>query len=329
MIPTHIMLPSKLKVVSEDAANGVYEVDGLYPGYGHTLGSSLRRILLSSMPGAAITMVKIDGVSHEFSAIEGVREDAMTIILNLKRVRFQLHGDAPQTASLTAKGGIITAAQFSNNSELTVLNPDQYIAEITDKSKSLSIEVTVERGMGFVAREALKKEKVDIGAVFLDAVFSPVRRASYDVENMRVGDRTDFNRLRVTLETDGTVAPREALEASLRIMMEQFRAILNLSDAAHEVIAAPAAAAAASDDASESVDDEGSSEDRADLLKTRIESLQFTTRTMNALSTGGIRTLGGLIQKTSDDLLNLSGFGDRGLNEVKEVLTGFGLALRA
>lgn len=327
MVPTHIMLPSKLKVVHEDAVAGVYEIDGLYPGYGHTLGSSLRRILLSSMPGAAITTVKISGANHEFSAIEGVREDTMTMILNLKRVRFQLHGDAPQTATLTAKGGVVTASQFESSSELRVVTPDQYIAEVTDKSKTLSIEVTVERGMGFVARDLLKKEKVEIGGIFLDAVFSPVRRASYDVENMRVGDRTDFNRLRLTIETDGTIAPREALESALRIMLDQFRAILNLSDVVHETIA-QAAEPASTASVDESGDEEGSSEDRTDLLKTRIESLQLTTRTMNALSTGGIRTLGGLIQKTSEDLLNLSGFGEKGLDEVKEVLTGFGLALR-
>lgn len=321
------MLPSKLKVVHEDAVAGVYEIDGLYPGYGHTLGSSLRRILLSSMPGAAITTVKISGANHEFSAIEGVREDTMTMILNLKRVRFQLHGDAPQTATLTAKGGVVTASQFESSSELRVVTPDQYIAEVTDKSKTLSIEVTVERGMGFVARDLLKKEKVEIGGIFLDAVFSPVRRASYDVENMRVGDRTDFNRLRLTIETDGTIAPREALESALRIMLDQFRAILNLSDVVHETIA-QAAEPASTASVDESGDEEGSSEDRTDLLKTRIESLQLTTRTMNALSTGGIRTLGGLIQKTSEDLLNLSGFGEKGLDEVKEVLTGFGLALR-
>lgn len=327
MVPTHIMLPSKLKVVSEDASAGVYEIDGLYPGYGHTLGSSLRRILLSSMPGAAITTIKIDGVPHEFTTIEGVREDAMTIILFLKRIRFKLHGDAPQTATLTAKQGVVTAAQFTSSSELEVLTPDQYIAEVTDKSKTLSIEVTVERGMGFVSREHLKKEKVDIGGIFLDAVFSPVRRASYDVENMRVGDRTDFNRLRVTIETDGTIAPKEALESSVRIMIDQFRSILNLSDVVHETAAAVSDEAASVDETGAPIDP-ATSEDRAELLKTRIESLQFSTRTMNALSTGGIRTLGGLIQKNSDDLLNLSGFGERGLEEVKEVLGGFGLALR-
>ena len=320
-----ILLPSKLKVVQEQGPTGVYEIEGLYPGYGYTLGNSLRRIILSSMPGAAITAVKIEGASHEFTTVEGVREDVISMILNLKKVRFHLTGDMPQTATLVVKGGTAKASDFKTSSELEVLNPEQYIAEVESKSKGLTMEITVEKGMGFVPRESLKKEKVDIGSIFVDAIFSPIRRVSYEVENMRVGDRTDFNRLRMTIETDGTITAREAFEDSVKIMVEQLRAITDLKEIAAK--RAEPVAKAPSEDVVASAGSENK-EDMTEVLKTRIDSLQLSTRTLNSLSAGGIRTLGGLIQKTSPDLLELDGFGEKGLTEVEELLTGFGLALK-
>ena len=162
MMSLSIVLPSKLKIVSEDTYKGIFEIEGLYPGYGHTLGNSLRRIILSSIPGAAVTQVKIKGVDHEFSTLAGVREDVVTMILNLKKVRFQLTGDEPATATLSVKNGIATAKDFQTSGQLVVTSPDQYIAEVTGKTE-LSIEVVVSKGMGFVPREMLSKEKVDIG----------------------------------------------------------------------------------------------------------------------------------------------------------------------
>lgn len=319
-----IVLPSKLKIVSEDAYQGIFEIEGLYPGYGHTLGNSLRRIILSSIGGAAITQVKIKGVDHEFSTLAGVKEDVITMILNLKKVRFQLSGDEPATATLSVKSGVVTAKDFATSGQLVVTSPDQYIAEVTGKGAELMIEVVVSRGMGFVPREMLSKEKVDIGTIMTDARFSPIVGASYDVEDMRVGDRTNYNRLRMTIETDGSISPKEALEQSIKIMLEQFRAILDLKEVALMKPVEPEMVM------SEESEEEShlSKEDLTEVLKTRIDSLQFSTRTLNALSDAGIRTVGGLIQKTEDGLLELDGFGEKGLNEVKDVLTNYGLSLK-
>lgn len=324
MMSQSIVLPSKLKIVSEDAYKGVFEIEGLYPGYGHTLGNSLRRIVLSSIPGAAITQVKIKGADHEFSTLAGVKEDVITIILNLKKVRFQLSGDEPATAKLVAKGGVVTAKDFETSGQLVVTSPDQYIAEVTGKGSDLTIEVVVSSGMGFVPREMLSKEKVDIGTIMTDARFSPIVGASYDVEDMRVGDRTNYNRLRMTIETDGSVSPKDALEQSIKIMLEQFRAVLDLKEVALMKPVEPEVMI------TEEAEEESSlsKEDLTEILKTRIDSLQFSTRTLNALSDAGIRTVGGLIQKTEDGLLELDGFGEKGLSEVKEVLTNYGLSLK-
>lgn len=324
MMSLSIVLPSKLKIVSEDSTRGVYEVEGLFPGYGHTLGNSLRRIILSSIPGAAITQVKIKGADHEFATVSGIREDVMTIILNLKKVRFQLSGDESATATLSVKSGVVTAGDFETPGQLVVMNPDQYIAEVSGKG-TLEIEVTVQQGMGFVSREMLSKEKVDIGTIMLDARFSPIVGASYDVEDMRVGDRTNYNRLRISIETDGSIAPKQALEDSMKIMLDQFRAILDLKEIATKMESIEIAHNAPENKKEESSVDK---EDLTEILKTRIDSLQFSTRTLNALGDAGIRTVGGLIQKTEEGLLELEGFGEKGLNEVKEVLSSYGLALK-
>ena len=185
MLETNVTLPSKPRIVSEDGLRGVFEIDNLYPGYGHTLGNSLRRIILSSLPGAAITQVKIEGAEHEFSTLEGVREDVITILLNLRRVRLTLHGDEPMTITLKKSGvGMVTAADLVTPSQVEVLNGDQHIAEITSKSTNLEIEILVEKGLGYVPREIHQKDKVEIGTIALDAVFTPIRRANYEVENM-------------------------------------------------------------------------------------------------------------------------------------------------
>ncbi len=191
-----IILPSKPKVISEEGVNGVYEIDGLYPGYGHTLGNSLRRIILSSLPGVAITSVKIAGVSHEFSVIDGVKEDVITILLNLKKIRLRFATDEPETITLKVKGEkVVTAADLVLPGQVEVLNPDQIIATLTAKNAELEIELKAEKGLGFVPKEALEKNRVDIGSIALDGIFTPIRRVSCEVENMRVGDRTDFNKL--------------------------------------------------------------------------------------------------------------------------------------
>jgi len=329
-----IILPSKPKAVLEEANKGVFEIDGLVPGYGYTLGNSLRRIILSSLEGAAITAVKIDGVSHEFSTIDGVKEDVINILLNLKNIRFTLATEESATVTLSTKGpGIVTAADITPNGAVTVANKDQYVCEITGKV-GLTIELTIERGLGYVSREAHHKQKADIGTIFLDAIFSPIRRVSYDVEEMRVGDKTNFNRLRLTIETDGTIAPRAALESSVKTMIDQLAAIVSVDSG--EIIAnvqaaqsakTPVATAELADESVEAVNDEDSV-DVTDVLKNRIDAIGLSTRTLNALSAANIRTVGGIARKHADDLLEIDGIGDKGITEIREALSAFGLSLK-
>ncbi len=321
MLETNITLPSKPRVVNEDAFSGVYEVDGLYPGYGHTLGNSLRRIILSSLPGAAITQVKIDGVQHEFSTIAGVKEDVITILLNLKRIRILMHSDTPLTLNLKVSGAkVVTAGDITTPSQIEILNPEQKIAEVTDKNTTFSLELTVEHGLGYVPREVHQKEKVDIGTIALDAVFTPIRRVNYEVENMRVGDRTDFNRLRVFIETDGTLTPKAAFENSIEIMIHQLKSIIGFQDAIPNNAIAPSAI----DD--KTVVDE--SEMDTDILKTRIETVNLSTRTQNALENANIRTVGGLVRKKKDDILALDGMGPKGVEEIEAILTELGISFK-
>ena len=318
----NIILPSKPRVVSENEFKGVYEIDGLYPGYGHTLGNSLRRIVLSSLPGAAITSVKIDGVSHEFSTMTGVKEDVVLVLLHLKKLRFKMLSDEPQTATLSVKGPkIATAADISVSGQLEVLNPDLYIAEVTDKATTLSIDMTVERGLGFMPRDMHNKDKVEIGTIAVDAIFTPIRRVSYEVENMRVGDKTNHNRLRMHIETDGTISPREALESSIRIMIDQLAAVVGFVETK-----APVAEAAAE---SSATSDEGpGGDDMSEVLKTRIDTLDLPSRIVNALTDAGIRTLGGLARKKKEDLLEIEGMGEKGIQEIKKVLSNHGITLK-
>ncbi len=319
MLETNVALPSKPRVVKEEEFSGVFEIDGLYPGYGHTLGNSLRRIILSSLPGAAITQVKIDGVAHEFSTIEGVREDVVTILLNLKRIRLGMKGDGPLTVTLKAQGPkVITAGDLVVPSQITILSPDQKIAEITDKNAKLNMEITIEHGLGYVPRDIHKKEKMDIGAIALDAVFTPIRRVNYEVENMRVGDRTDYNRLRVTIETDGTLTPREALEESIEIMIHQLKAVIGFQDSTPHEMSTPLEEVLQGDD----------TEPDSDILKTRIETLDLSSRVQGALESANIRTVGGLVRKKKDDILSLDGMGPKGLEEIEEILKKLGTTLK-
>lgn len=321
MLETNVALPSKPRVVKEEEFSGVFEIDGLYPGYGHTLGNSLRRIILSSLPGAAITKVKIDGVDHEFSTITGVKEDVVTILLNLKRVRLHMHSDTPLTLTLKASGAqTVTAKNIDAPSQITILNPEQKIAEITEKSTTLNMEITVEHGLGYVPREIHQKEKVEIGTIALDAVFTPIRRVNYEVENMRVGDRTDYNRLRVFIETDGTLTPRQALENSIEIMIHQLKAVIGFQDAVHTPSETANHDEVHEQDASDIVD--------TDALKTRIETLDLSTRTLNALENANIRTLGGLVRKKKDDILALEGMGPKGIEELETILGKMNLGFK-
>ncbi len=218
-----------IKTLSETENKGVFEISGLYRGYGMTLGNSLRRILLSSLPGAAITQVKIKGVKHEFSTLPGVLEDIVDITLNLKRVRFRIFSNEPQTVTLKKKGeGEVTAADIKTTSEVEVVNPEAHIATLTSKSAELEMEMVVEKGLGYSPVETRKTEKLPIGSIAIDALFSPVVNVGFEVENMRVGERTDYNRLILTIETDKTITPSQALHKAASIFKDHIEIVLGV-----------------------------------------------------------------------------------------------------
>lgn len=325
-----IVLPSKPRIVSEEKFSGVYEIDGLYPGYGHTLGNSLRRIILSSLPGAAVVGVKIAGVSHEFSVIPGVKEDVITILLNLKQLRMDVSGDSSQTLSLKISGPKeVRASDIKITGQVEILNPDLLIATLTDKNAELDMEITVEKGLGFVTKEAREKSRVDIGTIALDAIFTPIRRVSYEVENMRVGDRTDFNRLKIFIETDGTLTASDALERSIEIMISQLKAIIGFKEE-EELSSSSARGGTQADIKSLTSEKQGAETGEMDeeFLKTRIENLNLSVRTLNALSNANIRTVGGLARKKEKDILDIDGMGAKGLAEIKKVLAEYSITLK-
>lgn len=316
-----ILLPSKPRIVSEEGESGVFEIDGLYPGYGHTLGNSLRRIILSSLPGVAITSVKIIGVDHEFSTLDGIKEDVITILLNLKKVRMKFTTDEPQILKLKIKGEKeVKASDLEVPGQVEILTPDQIIANITSKNTSLEMEIKAEKGLGFMPKEMIDKSRVDIGAIALDGIFTPIRRASYEVENMRVGDRTDFNKLRISIETDGTITPSEALTSSIETMINQLKAVVGFKEEEPEIEVREE-----NEEKSESAKDE---EVDSEILKTRVEDLDISARTQNALSGANIRTVGGLARKKEKDLLEIEGLGAKGIQEIRKALGEFGIMLK-
>jgi len=220
-----IPLPSSPKIIKKENNRAVFEIEGLYPGYGITISNTLRRVLLSSLEGAAITQIKIKGVSHEFSTIPGVLEDVITIILNLKKIRFKSFSKEPQRIILKAKGEKkIKAGDFDLTSELEIKNPDTPIATITTKSTQLQIEAIVETGIGYesVEQRESKKQESAVGMMPIDSIFTPVKRVSFQVENMRIGRRTDFDRLEIDIETDGTISPKEAFLKASEILCQHF-----------------------------------------------------------------------------------------------------------
>ncbi|MCK5022100.1 MAG: DNA-directed RNA polymerase subunit alpha [Candidatus Pacebacteria bacterium] len=321
----NILLPSKPKIIKDEGFKGLYQIDGLYPGYGHTLGNSLRRIILSSLPGFAVTSIEVDGISHEFSTIEGIKEDVIKIILNIKKLRIKLLTDEPQVLILKAKGiKELKAGDIEKNGQVEILNPEQEIATLTTAKSSLDMKITVKKGLGYVNKESMSEERTGIGMIIVDASFTPIRRVSYEVENMRVGDRTDFNRLQIFIETDGTISPQEALEDSIEIMIKQLSAIIGFEEESVEISEAEM-------EDIENAKKKNDAKDKkidSDFLKTRIDSLNLSLRTNNALSSTSIRTIGGLVKKSEEDLLNIEGLGSKGIQEIKRILSDFGVILK-
>ena len=222
-----ISLPEKLKVVSEKDNIGVFEIGPLYPGYGITIGNAIRRVLLSSLSGAAITSIKIKGVDHEFSAMEGVQEDVLEIIRNLKQIRFKVFSDEPVKLTIEKNGeGEITAKDIKITSDVEIANKDQLIATTTKKGIKFEVELEVENGIGFVPVEMRQKDKLAVGVIAIDAVFNPVKRSNYTVDNIRVGQRTDYNKIVMTVETDGTITPHNALLQATSLLLDHLNIII-------------------------------------------------------------------------------------------------------
>lgn len=328
-----IIMPSKPRIVEENGNKGIFEIDGLYPGYGHTLGNSLRRIILSSLPGASIVSLKIDGVPHEFHTMDGIQEDVIVMILNLKKIRFKMISDEPQIVNLSIKGPKeVTAQDIKTGGQVEILNPDLFIVNVTGKI-NLNIEMRIEKGLGFVSKEMLQKDKIEIGTIAMDAIFTPIRRVSYEVENMRVGDKTNHNRLRILIETDGTMTPREALSEAIIIMINQLKAIVDFKEKEEDIKILNTEIKKISNIQNKTGREDSSIEEKkendfTDILKTRIDELDLSTRTLNALTASNIRTLGGLARKKYEDLLQLEGIGEKGISEIKKTLNKFGLNLK-
>ncbi len=216
----------KIKRVSETEREGVFEIEGLYTGYGLTLRNALRRVLLSSLPGAAITKIKIKGVEHEFSTIPGILEDVIEIILNLKKIRFHFYASEPQILTLKVKKeGKILAESIKTNAQVEIVNPDAHIATITNKNTELDMELTVEKGLGYVSAESRKIEKLPIKTIVIDAIFTPIVKVDFHIENMRVGERTDFNKLKFFIETDGSITPSSVFHKACNILKDHFEKI--------------------------------------------------------------------------------------------------------
>lgn len=317
----NILLPSIPRVVEESGNKGIYEIENLYPGYGHTLGNSLRRIIHSSIPGVSITSLKIEGVQHEFSTIPGVVEDVVTLILQLKRVNFKMTGDDAQTLSLSVKGEKkVYAKDISCPSQVEIMNGDEYICELSTKTSSLEIEITVEKGIGYMAKQhRLKNEKTPIGTIALDADFTPIRRVKYEVEDMRVGDRTDYNKLVIFIETDGTVSPREAFVTSVEGMIAQLQVLTTIGEKKVK-----AEIVTKKEEVSSEGDDDGS-----DIKKTKIDDLGLSSRTVNALMMAGIKTVAGIVRKSESDLHEVEGLGEKAVEEIKESIEKLGLGLKS
>lgn len=230
-----ILLPEQIKIISEKDNVGIFEIGPLYPGYGMTIGNAIRRVLLSSLPGATITSIKIKGVDHEFSAIEGVQEDVLEIIRNLKQIGFRVFSDEPVKLTLKKSGeGEITAKDIKTTSDVEIVDKARKIATITKKGVSFDAELEVENGVGFVPAETKQKDKLAVGVIALDAVFNPVKRANYEVENIRVGQRTDYNKIVLTAQTDGTITPFEAVKQSINLLINHFNAIIGAGEPVEE-----------------------------------------------------------------------------------------------
>jgi DNA-directed RNA polymerase subunit alpha len=305
-----IYTPGVVQVTEHSPTSATFSIEPLHSGYGMTLGNSLRRVALSSIAGAAVTGVKFEGASHEFTTIPNVKEDVVEIILNLKGVRFRIFNDEPQTIRLTKKGkGTVTAADITGNSNVEVVNPEHVIATIDDDKGVITMDINIEIGRGYRTVEEVTSQKTSSDTVAVDAIFSPVQRVRYKVENTRVGQMTDLDKLLITIDTDGSITPSDAFEEASAILVNQYTALAGqtkVDSAAH-----------ATGSTSETLASQDINEDSPALM-TSIEDLNLTARTTNALVNNDIHTLKDLFSLSDAELRDLKGFGSKALDEVKE-----------
>ncbi len=307
-----LIRPEKLEVElgPDPQRTATIVAEPLERGFGMTLGNALRRVLLSSLQGAAVSAIRIDGVLHEFSSIQGVRDDVTDIVLNVKQLAIRMQGEGPKRLQLTATGpGEVTAGQIQTTGDIEIANPDLVICSLDDGAK-FSMELTVNTGKGYVPAAQNRPEDAPIGLIPVDAVYSPVRRVAYRVEPTRVGQVTDYDKLVVTLETDGTVSPEDAVALAARILQDQLQLFINFDEPRQRV----------------------QEEERDDLpfnrnLLRKVDELELSVRSANCLKNDNIVYIGDLVQKTEQEMLRTPNFGRKSLNEIKEVLASMGLGL--
>ncbi len=304
-----IHTPTLSGIIDHSPNSTTFTIEPLHTGYGMTLGNSLRRVLLSSIAGAAITSFRIEGVSHEFTTIAGVKEDAVTIMLNLKGIRFKVFSDEPQTIRLSKKGkGVVKAKNLQLNADIEVVNPDHVIATIDDAKGLIEAELIVETGRGYRALDEQAVDKKSTDMIMLDALFTPVLRVRYKVENTRVGQMTDLDKLLISIETDGSITPRDAFEEASAILVNQYTALAGQTKVE---VSASLGASETTSDGTEEVDEPAE-------LMTSIEDLNLSARTTNALINNDIQTIKDLVSLSEAELRDLKGFGNKALDEVKD-----------
>ncbi len=317
--PTSLMEFQTPRIIHEEVNEnrGVFVIEPLDRGFGYTFGNSLRRVLLSSLEGSAVTSVKIEGVAHEFTTLPGVREDVTDLILNLKGLIVRLYGESPEVEVQLAKSGAgpITAADIDLPADLEILNPELEVANLSDKGK-LEVTLTIGRGRGYVPAELNRTSDQSIGVIPVDSIFSPVRRVSYDVESARVGQRTDYDKLRLDVTTDGSMDPREAIGQAAEILIRQL-AIFTDVDKIEGLT-----------EASASGDGHLEAPVAHAMENFPIEELELGVRSYNCLKRVGIETIGDLVSKSEHELAAIPNFGKKSIEEVKETLSAQGLNLR-
>ncbi|MCX5822730.1 MAG: DNA-directed RNA polymerase subunit alpha [Deltaproteobacteria bacterium] len=314
-----LIQPKRIEIdeTTHTAFYGEFSCQPLERGFGTTLGNALRRILLSSIQGAAIVSVKFDGILHEFSTIPGIKEDVTDIILNLKGVRLKLHQDGPRTIRIdTSREGTIAAGDIVTDGTVEILNPDHHIATLLGKKASFKVEMAVKMGKGYVAAQKEKDPEQPEGTINIDAIFSPIKKVNYTVTYARVGQVADYDRLIIEVWTDGSVLPDDAVAYAAKILKEQLDTFINFSEVEAE------------EEASEI---EGTEEDINDVLLRHVDDLELSVRSANCLKNAGINLIGELVQKTEAEMLKTKNFGRKSLNEIKEILLesgmGFGMKL--